>query len=259
MTAILSSPGSAQPLVRIRRAPALEPPADDDRRADDHPICAGQLALFTSIHGVRARTGHADTASARDPGTASARQGTASAGYQGTASAGYQGTASAGYQGTASARRAQARQPTAPASLSASGHGSVTTAACPAGPATGAPGSGNPAASAPAQVAAGRFVAACVEVLNGFRPVGHLRALTTPFEFTGVTTQLTRRAVRVRMPGRDRAGQERVSMRRLRVFEQRTGVAEAVAVLRHGETSWAMALRFEHRRDSWLCTLLEVI
>jgi hypothetical protein len=112
---------------------------------------------------------------------------------------------------------------------------------------------------APAQVAASRFVAACVEVLNGFRPIGHLRALTTPFEFTGVTAQLTRRTVRVRMPGRDRSSQERVRVRRLRVFEQRTGVAEAVAVLRHGETSWAMALRFEHRRGSWLCTLLEVI
>jgi hypothetical protein len=52
---------------------------------------------------------------------------------------------------------------------------------------------------------------------------------------------------------------ERVSVRRLRVFEQRTGAADAVVVLRHGESSWAMALRFEHRRGSWLCTLLQVI
>ncbi|MCW2642645.1 MAG: hypothetical protein JWP76_4951 [Dactylosporangium sp.] len=48
-------------------------------------------------------------------------------------------------------------------------------------------------------------------------------------------------------------------MRRLRVFEQRTGAADAVVVLCHGESSWAMALRFEHRRGSWLCTLLQVI
>jgi hypothetical protein len=220
MTTMLSSPGSAQPLVRIRRAPALEPPADDDRRADDHPVCAGQLALFTSIHGVRARAGHPGTASAQRPG---------------------------------------ARPPIKPADPSAAAVGSATTVTGPTGPHPAAPVTGNPSASAPAQAAASRFVAVCVEVLNGFRPVGHLRALTTPVEFTGVTTQLTRRAVRVRMPSRDPAGQERVSVRRLRVFEQRTGAADAVVVLRHGESSWAMALRFEHRRGSWLCTLLQVI
>ncbi|NJC71555.1 hypothetical protein HC031_17780 [Planosporangium thailandense] len=110
-----------------------------------------------------------------------------------------------------------------------------------------------------AQIAAARFVSACVEVLNGFRPVSHLRALTTPVEFADVATQLTRRTVRVRIPDRSRAGQERVRLRRLQVFDQPTGVAEAVAVLRHGDTAWAMALRFEQHGGSWLCTLLEVI
>ncbi|HEV7896467.1 MAG TPA: Rv3235 family protein [Planosporangium sp.] len=197
MTATLSSPGSPPPLVRIRRAPAFEPPTDDDRRPDDHPVCAGQLALFTSVHGIRARDG-------------------APAGRAGTsASAG--STRSTGTAGASSS------------------------------------------ASAPAYIAASRFVSACVEVLNGFRPAAHLRALTTPLEFTGVTTQLTRRAVRLRMPGRDPAGRERVGVHRLRVFEQRAGVAEAVAVLGNGEASWAMALRFENRRGSWLCTLLEVV
>jgi hypothetical protein len=215
MTATLSSPGATRPLVRIRRAPALEPPADDDRRADDHPVCAGQLALFTSVHG---RSDNPRDNGPRDNGPRDNRSG---------------GNVPAGGGGAAAAR-------TGPAS---------------AQPATGA--TLQPSASA--QVAASRFVATCVEVLNGFRPAGHLRALTTPFEFAAVTTQLTRRAVRLRMPGRAPGGRERLGVRRLRVFEQRAGVAEAVAVLGHGETSWAMALRFEHRRGSWLCTLLEVI
>jgi hypothetical protein len=194
MTAALRSPAATQPLVRIRRAPALDPPADTDRRMDDHPVCAGQLALFTSVQG--AGGGH-----------------------------------------PAGARRAAQR-----------------LAALPAEPRPLAA-AGSPAPSAPVQVAVSRFVAACVEVLNGFRPVGHLRALTTPIEFDAITTQLTRRTARVRLPSR----QQRVNVRRLKVFEQRAGVAEAVAVLHHDETFWAMALRFEHRRGSWLCTLLEVI
>ncbi|MGC9666830.1 Rv3235 family protein [Planosporangium sp. 12N6] len=223
MTAILSSPGPAPAPVRIRRAPALEPPVDDDRRADDHPVCTGQLALFSAASGPRgtAPTGTPDPTG--DPDRTRTTAGTATA---------------------------AAQRPSSP-----------------------------PAGSA--QIAASRFVAACVEVLNGFRPVGHLRALTAPLEFTAVTTQLTRRAVRLRLPGRapggparlgnttgpgsparagNTTGPARVGIRRLRVCQQHAGVAEAVAVLGHGETSWAMALRFEyHRHGSWLCTLLEVV
>jgi hypothetical protein len=104
-------------------------------------------------------------------------------------------------------------------------------------------------------------VSACVEVLNGFRPAGHLRRLTTPFDYATVMTQLTRRAVRVRMAATPsgRTGDNRVSLRRLRVFEQRAGFAEAVAVLGHGDVSWAVALRFERRDGCWLCSLLEVV
>src|SRR3954470_20540602 len=38
------------PVIRIRPAPALEPPTDTDRRSDDHPACRGQLALFAFRH-----------------------------------------------------------------------------------------------------------------------------------------------------------------------------------------------------------------
>jgi hypothetical protein len=223
MTAALRPPGSARPFVRIRRAPALEPPVDDDRRADDHPVCAGQLALFASIGG---------SPHLRLPDVPAQRP-------------------------SGAALRSRSRPGLAAAARPGPAGGPEPTA----GPAdTAEP--GTPSASMAAHVAASRFVSACVEVLNGFRPAGHLRALTTPFDFATVTTQLTRRAARLRMPAhgrREHTGAERVDMRRLRVFEQRAGVAEAVAVLRHGDASWAMALRFERRRGTWLCTLLEVV
>jgi hypothetical protein len=200
MTATLSAPSSTSCFVRIRRAPTVEPPADDDRRRDEHPVCTGQLALFTSVQSART------------------------------------GAATAVPEGGGGASQREVRTP-----ANAPVPGSSTRVA------------GNPVA---AQVAAGRFVSACVEVLNGFRPVGHLRALTTPFDYAAVVKQLTKRA-RLRVPAAP--GGTRVGLHRVRVFEQRAGVAEAVAVLRHGNVTWAIALRFEHRRGMWLCNLLEVV
>src|SRR5262249_48381115 len=114
------------------------------------------------------------------------------------------------------------------------------------------------------RIAAQRFVGACLEALNGFRPVAHLRPLVAPLDFSSVTDQLTRRAVRVRMApprgqavvraGRDgaRQRQSQVALRRMRVCEPRPGVAEAAAVVAHGDASWAMAVRLERRRGRWL-------
>lgn len=208
MIATLSAPSSTSCFVRIRRAPAVEPPADDDRRRDEHPVCTGQLALFTSIQS--ARTG---------PATAVPDGGPA--------------------DGPAGDAAHPAPGPTGSADGPAPGRSPHA-----------------PAIPVAAQVAAGRFVSACVEVLNGFRPVGHLRALTTPFDYAAVVKQLTKRA-RLRVPAAP--GGNRVGLQRVRVFEQRAGVAEAVAVLRHGNVTWAIALRFEHRRGTWLCNLLEVV
>jgi hypothetical protein len=217
MTATLSAPSSTSRFVSIRRAPTLEPPADDDRRRDDHPVCTGQLALFTSIQS--ARTGVRLTVSATGPAA----------------------------QVGGAARPTGSPVPSAERPLpGAMGPGARSVAAA-AGPAGTTP--------VAAQVAAGRFVAACVEVLNGFRPAAHLRALTTPFDYAAVVKQLTRRA-RIRVPS---APGSRVGLHRVRVFEQRAGVAEAVAVLSHGDVAWAIALRFEYRRGSWLCNLLEVV
>src|SRR6266511_975717 len=117
------------------------------------------------------------------------------------------------------------------------------------------------AASDDAQVAAHRFVDACAEVLNGYRPIAHLRPHTSPVDFAGVVDHLTRRAVRVRKApgGSGHAGRARVAVRRVRVCEPRAGVAEVAAVLDHRDGSWAMAVRLERRRERWTCTSLQVI
>ncbi len=126
---------------------------------------------------------------------------------------------------------------------------------------------------AESRVAAQRFVSICIEVLNGFRPIAHLRPLATALEYAKITNQLTRRAVRIRMshergavPGRSAsagpvgpASTAGVALRRMRVCEPRSGVAEAAAVLAHGEATFAMAVRLEHRRGQWYCALLQVI
>lgn len=255
MTATLSAPRSTSRFVSIRRAPTLEPPADDDRRRDDHPVCTGQLALFTSIQS--ARTGAGLTVSATGPvaqvGGAARPTGSPVPGAErqppGAVRPGVRSVA-----GTAGPWDPPAGPDPATGPDPAAGSGNAVT-----GPGNAMAGPGNavagPAGTTPmaAQVAAGRFVAACVEVLNGFRPAAHLRALTTPFDYSAVAKQLTRRG-RTRAPGGTRVGLHRVC-----VFEQRAGVAEAVAVLSHGNVAWAIALRFEHRRGTWLCNLLEVV
>ena len=45
----------------------------------------------------------------------------------------------------------------------------------------------------------------------------------------------------------------------LRTFYARERTRDAVVVSATGGTSWAMALRLEHRRGTWLCTTLQVL
>ncbi len=261
MTATLSP--LAAPIVRIRPAPAWDPPVDGARPPDE-PVCRGQLALFASIHGVPRDPTVPRQRSPANVSAAAPLDATApvvSAGVPGTTAhrAAPAGASSAGgMPGTA------AHQTTRPAAHPAASpaHPAAGPADPASGPAHAAPApAGGPSASAQAHVAAGRFVAACVEVLNGFRPATHLRTLTTPVDYTDVTTQLTRRASRIRIPARG-PGQQSVPLvgvRRLRVCELPAGVVEAAAVLHRGDASWAMALRFERHRDTWLCTLLQML
>ena len=194
-TTLVPPPPTARPPVRVRPAPPLEPPYDDEREPDAWPVCVGQLEI-----------------------------------------------------GSATLACAPPRPPVT---------GSRPTAPCPAAP-----------PSPESRIAAQRFVSACLEVLNGFRPVAHLRPLVAPLDLSSVTDQLTRRAVRVRMApprgpvvGRTGRGgaRQQVALRRMRVCEPRPGIAEAAAVVAHGDASWAMAVRLERRRGHWLCTLLQVV
>jgi hypothetical protein len=99
------------------------------------------------------------------------------------------------------------------------------------------------------------FLSLCLEVLNGFRPVTHLRPLTAPTEFSAVTEQVGRALDRIPRG----SGRPRVRLRELRVCEPLPGIAELAAVLGHGDRAWAMALRLERRPTGWLCTFAQVV
>ncbi|TYB34980.1 hypothetical protein FXF50_25770 [Micromonospora sp. AP08] len=107
--------------------------------------------------------------------------------------------------------------------------------------------------------AAHRFVRTFLEIVNGYRPPGQLRPLCLPEAAARVAAELTRAARRAG-PARRRTARPVLQLRRLRVCEPRAGAVEAAAVLAGaGGASWAVALRLEHRRGTWLCTVLTVL
>lgn len=121
--------------------------------------------------------------------------------------------------------------------------------------------------STEARLAVRRFVAMCVEVLNGYRPPTHLRPLTQPREAATVVAQGLAGA-RVVAAGRTartagRAPRPRrpapAAVVRLQLCEPREGAVEAAAVLMIGDRTHAMALRLEVHDESWLATTLRLI
>lgn len=126
----------------------------------------------------------------------------------------------------------------------------------PAGPARrAAPGT---AAGPDARQAARRFLAICLEVLNGYRPLAHIRPLVHPAEVEAVLAQLTtgvERLARLRRAGKRTAAQLRV----VRVCEPRPGAVEAAAVLVDAGRTWALAFRLERRQGRWVGTAVRVL
>lgn len=104
-----------------------------------------------------------------------------------------------------------------------------------------------------------RFVTTCLEVINGYRPHSQLRRLLEPSRAAELAAELTRATARAG-PVRRRSTRPGTRLRRLRVCEPRAAVVEAATVLAGpaGRT-WAMAIRLEQRRGSWLCTALNVL
>ncbi|GAA3754085.1 hypothetical protein GCM10022225_43550 [Plantactinospora mayteni] len=110
-----------------------------------------------------------------------------------------------------------------------------------------------------AKRAAKRFLDTCLEIVNGYRPAGHVRALASPLDAAGMVAQLTSATSRV--SGRRRPGQpvRTVRLRQLRVCEPRPGVVEAAAAVGVAGRTWAMAFRIERRRGSWVGTSVALL
>ncbi|GIJ26986.1 hypothetical protein Vqi01_21480 [Micromonospora qiuiae] len=104
-----------------------------------------------------------------------------------------------------------------------------------------------------------RFVASCLEVFNGFRSPVQLRRQLDPTRSAQLLPELARATTRS-APARRRSSRPGLRLRQLRVCEPRPAAIEAAAVLSGAAgSSWAMALRLEHRRGNWLCTDLRVL
>lgn len=137
-----------------------------------------------------------------------------------------------------------------------------TTAPAPVPPAPVAP----VAASAEARRAARRFLDMVLEILNGYRPVNHIRPLAGQVDTEQIVEQVSaclERADalrRTRQPARAiRRPNSFVQLKLLRVCEPRQGVAEAAAALCLAERTWAVAYRMERRRGTWLCTAIRLV
>jgi hypothetical protein len=240
------SPGPPRPAIRVRPAPALEPPFDDERppRAWAGPG-AEQLAL--------------DLRAAARPGGPSADRRAAPA-SAGTASAGGASAGGASAGGASAGALSVSRASVSRASAAPASTARASTAPAPTGP------------SAETHTAVRRFIRLCLEIFNGYRPTGHVRAVTTPGQAASVIEQvgLARERVialrRASGPGTPPAAGRRtlrpaevVSLRHVQVCEPRSGVAEAAAVLHTAGRTWALAVRLESCRGRWLCTAARAV
>lgn len=113
--------------------------------------------------------------------------------------------------------------------------------------------------------AARRFLDVCLEILNGYRPIAHVRSLAG-HNPTAVIEQLTAcldRADGLRRthdPGRALPRAHRfVILRQLRVCEPRSGVAEGAAALALCGRTWALAFRLERKRGRWQCAVVHLV
>jgi hypothetical protein len=103
-----------------------------------------------------------------------------------------------------------------------------------------------------------RFVQAAVEIVGGDRPASQLLRWTSG----RVYADLHRRALLVARAGGHQPGHARVQPVRPQVVSVHAhfldeDAVEASARVRYGARSRAVALRFERRRERWVCRALE--
>lgn len=141
----------------------------------------------------------------------------------------------------------------------ATGHGARPPAP---GPPTGTT-NGTTGAGPPDRLIAVRFVNACLEILNGLRPAGHLRSLTPPGDADAVVSTMNRASRRLRraidIAGTPTSPDRLLKLHRLRVFGPRPGAIEIAAVVGTADRCWAAAFRLEQRQGRWLCTTADVL
>jgi hypothetical protein len=132
------------------------------------------------------------------------------------------------------------------------------------------PGPPLPASASPATTTAVvRFVNTCLEILNGYRALGHFRVLAHPEHVTAVLAAMTQAVRRLRRTTAAAATAGRgalIKARQLRTCEPRPGVAEVAVVIgaqaprpADGEQAWALAFRLERQHDRWLCTAAQLL
>ncbi len=219
-------PGPTRPPVRLRPAPAFDPPFLDEGATGWPGPSDGQLALdLFAAQRWPAR---------REPDRPPTRRGTV-------------------------VRGAGSVSPSAPVSSDPGARTHPTPSGPGHDPARRLPPDALTTATPAATRVAHRFVAACLEVFNGFRPPAQLRRQLDPARCAQLLPELARATARS-SPSRRRSPRPGLRLRRLRVCEPRPAAIEVAAVLVGAAGStWAMALRLEHRRGNWLCTDLRVL
>ncbi|MGI5213921.1 Rv3235 family protein [Plantactinospora sp. CA-290183] len=241
MAAVRSRP-PVRPTVRLRPVPPLDPPFDDE--------CAATTWLGRPDTGARTEP---TAPAAESPGRPDGRAPEPPGRPDGRPTGPYR-------RGPVAADRPTPRSParTTPVGWRpATGQpGGAPTQWLPGVP----PPAGAVASATPeARQAARRFLDTCLEIVNGHRPIGHLRRLSSPQEAADIVEQLSSGAARLCARPRPGRPAPAVRLRRMRVCEPRPGVAEAAAVVDIADRTRAVAFRMERRRGNWLAISIEVL
>lgn len=152
--------------------------------------------------------------------------------------------------------------PDPPTTVRTSSDGATPSPAAPTADGTGLAAARHDGGHPPAGEAVRRFLRTWLEIVDGYRPLPHARALVSPLDaaaFLATTSEVAKRFGRLRHPARPGATRARLGVRRVRLCQPRPGVAEVAAVITCEGRAWALALRLEHHQGRWLSTAVDVL